>query len=350
MVQHDRTGPARRRTTLRTLANHLGLSVTTVSRALKDGAEVKPETIDRVKDAAATLGYRPNTSGIGLKTGKTHVIAMVMPVIQPGEIVGDVGTLPLIEGLTAALAGTPYHLSIIPRRPEQDDLEPVRYVVEHGLADGLILNVTRSEDERVKYLNSLDIPFVTFGRTELAIRHPYYDIDNADFTHRAAGFMIGRGRRRLVMLTPPREFLYSWHRQVGFKRALMEHGLSFDAQRQIVPEGNAVDYRALSRRLAESDERPDGYICGTEVSAMGIMAGLHDAGVRVGEDCDVVTLETSPLPEYFRVPISGFYQDLHHVGRELCRLLLDHIERARPVEQLQLVETAEFINRTDRNP
>ncbi|GGX49154.1 LacI family transcriptional regulator [Saccharospirillum salsuginis] len=338
----------RPRATLKTLADHLDLSVTTVSRALKDGEEVKPETIARVKEAAAKLGYRPNTSGIGLKTGKTYVIALIMPVIKPGEIVGDVGTLPLIEGLTAALANTPYHLTIIPRRPEQDDLEPVKYVVEHGLADGLILNITRSEDERVKYLNAEGVPFVTFGRTELAIQHPYYDIDNADFTHRAAQFMIDRGRRRLMMLTPPREFLYSWHRQVGFKRALMEAGLEFDEERQIVIEGNAVDYRALSRSLAEGDWTPDGYVCGTEISAMGIMAGLHDAGVRVGEDCDVVTMETSPLPDYFRIPISGFHQDLHHVGRKLCQLLLDAMEHRKPVEQLQVIETAEFINRTDR--
>lgn len=348
MVQQKGSGRGRSRTTLKTVADHLGLSVTTVSRALKEGEEVKPETIARVKEAAAELGYRPNTSGIGLKTGKTYVIAMIMPVIKPGEIVGDVGTLPLIEGLTAALAGTPYHLSIIPRRPEQDDLEPVKYVVERGLADGLILNITRSEDERVKYLNAQGVPFVTFGRTELSIQHPYYDIDNSDFTFRAADFMIQRGRKRLVMLTPPKEFLYSWHRQLGFKRALLENGLAFDENRQIVIEANAVDYRALSYRLANSDWQPDGYICGTEVSAMGIMAGLHDAGIKVGEQCDVVTMETSPLPEYFRIPISGFHQNLHHVGRELCRLLIDHIEERKPVGQLQMIETAEFINRTDR--
>lgn len=338
----------RKRTTLKTVADHLGLSVTTVSRALKEGEEVKPETIALVKKAAAELGYRPNTSGIGLKTGKTYVIAMIMPVIKPGEIVGDVGTLPLIEGLTAALADTPYHLSIIPRRPEQDDLEPVKYVVERGLADGLIMNITRSQDERVKYLNAQSVPFVTFGRTELSIQHPYYDIDNSDFSYRAADFMIRRGRKHLVMLTPPKEFLYSWHRRLGFKRALQEHGLAFEEQRQIVTEGNAVDYRELSQRLAHCEWQPDGYICGTEVSAMGIMAGLHDAGIDVGRDCDVITMETSPLPEYFRIPISGFHQDMHHIGRELCRLLLSHIEERKPVEQLQVIETAEFINRTDR--
>ncbi|WP_428239565.1 LacI family transcriptional regulator [Gynuella sp.] len=346
MEQSKNTLPGRPRTTLKTLAEHLGLSITTVSRALKNGDEVRPDTIARVQKVARELGYRPNTSGLGLKTGKTHVIALIMPVLKPGEIVGDVGTLPLIEGLTAALTDTPYHLTIIPRRPEQDELDPVKYVVEHGLADGIILNSTHSQDERVKYLYAEDFPFVTFGRTELSLQHAFYDTDNADFSYRAARFMIERGRKRLMMLTPPKEFLFSWHRLTGFKRALQEAGLPYTEHRQICIESNAVDYRSLAQQLNNSEWNPDGYICGTEISAMGIMAGLHDAGVQIGIDCDVVTMETSPLPEYFRVPICGFHQDLHQVGRELSRLLLAQLEQNTPASQLQVIETAEFIDRT----
>ena len=337
--------PDKPRATLKTLARYLDLSVSTVSRALKGGAEVKPETIARVKAAAAELGYRPNHSGIGLKTGKTHVIALVMPVIKPGEIVGDLGTLPLIEGLTAGLADTPYHLTIIPGRPDQEALEPVRYIAEHGLADGVILNITRSEDERVKYLHSMNLPLVTFGRTELSIQHPYYDTDNIDFGYRAARYLLERGRRKLVMLTPPQHFLYGWHRKVGFQRALLEAGLDFNEHRQLLIEAKATDYRAQTRQWRHSDWQPDGIICGTEIAAMGVLAGLHDSGRVVGTDCDLVTLETSPLPEYFRTPVSGFHQDLHKVGRQLVSLLLDHIDQRKPVRELQIIEKADFIER-----
>jgi len=333
----------RARTTLKTLAQHLGLSITTVSRALKDGAEVRPDTIARVKAAAAELGYRPNQSGIGLKTGKTHVIALILPVLKPGEVVGDVGTGPLIEGLTAALAETPYQLTIIPSRNDQDELAPVRTLVEQGLADGVVLTLTESQDERVRFLAEAGLPFVTFGRTELALQHPYVDMDNVDFGRRAANHLLDRGRQRLCLLLPPSRYLFAWHQRLGFMHAHQARGIAVDEQQQLVPQTADFDPRALAHQLATSETPPDGYICGNEITAMGLLAGLGDAG----QSADVVALETSTLADYFHHPVNGFRQDLRHTGRQLGRVLLAALSQETPMSELQVIDTACFINRTD---
>lgn len=333
----------RTRTTLKTLAQYLGLSITTVSRALKDGPEVKPGTIARVKAAAAELGYRPNQSGIGLKTGKTHVIAVILPVQAQDEVVGDVGTGPLIAGLTAALDDTPYQLTVIPSRAEQDELAPVRLVVEQGLADGVVLTLTESQDARVRYLAEVSLPFVTFGRTELALPHPYVDIDNADFTQRAVEHLLSRGRQRLCLLLPPERFLYAWHQRVGFIRAHQMRGLTVDPDRQLISESPQLDPRDLARQQAAAESAPDAYICGDEITALGLLAGLSDAG----RPADVVALETSALADYFHQPVDGFRQDLHHAGQELARVLLAAISGDAPIDELQVIDTACFINRTD---
>lgn len=333
----------RARTTLKTLARHLGLSITTVSRALKDGPEVRPDTIARVKAAAVELGYRPNQSGIGLKTGKTHVIALILPVLKPGEVIGDVGTGPLIEGLTAALAPTPYQLTVIPSRSEQDELAPVRTLVEQGLADGVVLTLTQSQDARVRLLAEAGLPFVTFGRTELALQHPFVDIDNLDFTRRAADHLFERGKRRLCLLLPPERYLYAWHQRLGFMHAHQARGLAVDEDRQLVAHSADRDPRALARNLAVSAMPPDGYICGNEITALGLLAGLSDAG----QAADVVALETSTLADYFHQPVDGFRQDLQHTGRQLGRVLLTALAGDAPNHELQVIDTACFINRTD---
>jgi DNA-binding LacI/PurR family transcriptional regulator len=85
-----------RRVNLRTVATSLGLPVTTVSRALKDGPEVNSETIDLVKKAAAKLGYRPNLGGLNLRTGKTHAVGVVMPFHRNAEM--NIVVASLIEG------------------------------------------------------------------------------------------------------------------------------------------------------------------------------------------------------------------------------------------------------------
>ncbi|TQV71339.1 LacI family DNA-binding transcriptional regulator [Exilibacterium tricleocarpae] len=330
------------RATLKTIADHTGLSVTTVSRALKNGAEVKPDTIAKVKQAAKTLGYRPNASGISLKTGKTFMLALIMPVLKPGDTVGDLGILPLIEGLTAGLNNTPYHLAVIPQVAGEPAFAPVEYVVEHGLADGVILTSTLADDDRVRYLNEKRFPFVTFGRTELATPHPWYDVDNADFTYRAAKWLYERGRRQLVLVASDAKYSFAWHRRIGFNRAAQEQGLTIDEKLQILPEGPAHTYAQFVADACSLPAPPDGYICGTEVAAIGVASSLQLAGQVVGKQVDIVSLESTSLATFFHVPLAGFRQDLRHAGAVLSGLLLRRID-GEDAEKLQVLETATFV-------
>jgi LacI family transcriptional regulator len=332
------------RATLKTIAEQTGLSITTVSRALKDGPEVKPKTIARVKEVAATLGYRPNTSGISLKTGQTFDIALIVPVIKPGDIIGDVGTLSLIEGLTAGISDTNYHLTVIPQNPEESDMNPVKYVVEKGLSDGIILTSTRANDERVRYLNEQNIPFVTFGRTELATQHPWYDVDNADFTYNAARYLFEKGRKNVVLLTPDPDYMFGWHRIAGFRRASLEFGREIDDSRNILKETNTDDHRHFVEQAAKWDTPPDGYICGTEISALGVSSTLQNLGIMPGENVDVITMEASRLAEFYHPPLTAFTQDLHHAGRTLSSLLLKALD-GEPPEKLQVLDKVKMTVR-----
>ena len=109
--------------TLKTIAEYTGLSVTTVSRALKDGDDVKQPTIDKVKAAAKKLGYAPNLQGLSLKTGINYNLVAVLPMLKSGDIVGDVASLPLTPGLTSGLLPTPSTLSVAPTPALPDPLQ-----------------------------------------------------------------------------------------------------------------------------------------------------------------------------------------------------------------------------------
>lgn len=331
--------------TLKTIAQYTGLSVTTVSRALKDGDDVKQPTKDIVKAAAEKLGYRPNLSGIGMRTGKNYNVCAVLPVMRPGDLVGDIGTLALIEGFTAALEGTPYHLTVLPLQPGVDPMVPVRYAVENNLAGGMIINLTEPNDARVRYLCEEEIPFVTFGQTELSVDHAFYDIDNYDFGYRAAGFLYGRGCRNIRMINTSLQHTYSWHKYFGARRAAMEFGVPFEQETHVIQDTTVADYRALGCALGQAAESPDGFLCSSEVSAMGLSAGLQDAGKVVGKDVHIVTVETCSLPDYFMPPISGFRQNFHEAGRQLIDFLLQLMDGASP-QSLKMVHKMAFFERT----
>ncbi len=141
----------RSRTNLKTVSKAVGLSVTTVSRALKDGPEVRPETIQRVKSAAEKLGYVPNQGGLILRTGRSYTIALILSP-EPQSAFPAMGFMFYCQGILRSLQDSPYTLTIQPRLEEEDLLKPIKRIVEGQLADGVIIGQTRNDDSRVRYL------------------------------------------------------------------------------------------------------------------------------------------------------------------------------------------------------
>ena len=94
-------------------------------------------------------------------------------------------------------------LSIIPRFPGEEMLTPVKRVVESGLADGLIVGQTSNQDSRIRYLLEKDFPFVSFGRTELYSKYPYFDVAHEKISYRSAKIFLESGHRRIALINPP---------------------------------------------------------------------------------------------------------------------------------------------------
>ena len=156
------------RPTLKTIAAETGLAVATVSRALKDASDIGEDTKKRVRETAERLGYRPNRAGVRLRTGKTNVIALVLST--EADVMNH--TSKLIYSIAESLRGSAYHLVVMPFFGDQDPMDPVRYIVETGSADGVVLNQTQPDDPRVRYLAAHNLPFATHGRTNMGITHP----------------------------------------------------------------------------------------------------------------------------------------------------------------------------------
>lgn len=125
--------------TLKDISNITGYSVTTVSRALKDGEDVKENTRDYIKSVAKKMGYSVNLQGLSLRTGINYNICMIMPLLRGKGLDRDVGNIALISGITSALENTPYKLNIIPLSADFSPLEAIKEVVVRNLAGGIIL-------------------------------------------------------------------------------------------------------------------------------------------------------------------------------------------------------------------
>jgi LacI family transcriptional regulator len=328
------------RPTLKTIAFMTGLGVTTVSRALKDAPEIGEETKKRVQLVARQVGYRPNRAGVRLRTGKTNVISLVLNTEeQVGGFVSD-----LIYGISEHLAQTPYHLIVTPYSRTNDPLEPVRYVVDTGSADGIIISRTEPKDARVRYLIERGFPFATHGRTDMGIEHPFHDFDNHAYAVEAVGKLAALGRKRLALLAPPPNLAYHHHMRNGFLEALGDTGLT-----EIPFTGATIDHsideiRVRTVELLRRSSRPDGIVSGSGQASFALVAAVEDAGLLVGEDIDIVSKQSARLLHLLRRPIYVVNESVRLAGRELARSVLGAIEgkNAKNLQSLSAPSPAEL--------
>ena len=341
----ERPAEAAARPTLKTIAFMTGLGVTTVSRALKDAPDIGEETRRRVQLVARQVGYRPNRAGVRLRTGKTNVISLVLNTEeQIGGFVSD-----MIYGISEQLAATPYHLIVTPYSRSNDPLEPVRYVVETGSADGIIISRTEPSDKRVRYMREHGFPFATHGRTAMGIDHPYHDFDNRAFAVEAVRRLVRLGRRRLTLLAPPSNLSYYHHMRDGFAEALMEAGLVEVPLAAVTVDHSIDEIRARTGQLMRRDTRPDGFVSGGGGATFALVAGIEDAGLAVGVDVDIVSKQSSRLLHLFRPQLHVVNEDVRLAGSELARAVLGAIG-GKPVGSLQSLSVPDtVISAADRD-
>ncbi len=311
------------RPTLKTIAAATGFAIATVSRALKDAPDIGEDTKRLVRETAEQLGYRPNRAGVRLRTGKTNVIALVLSTET--DIMNH--TSRLIYSIANALRGTAYHLVVMPFFPDQDPMEPIRYIVETESADGIILNQTKEDDPRIRYMHDHGFPFAAHGRSAMDIDHLYYDFDNEAFGRLGARAMAERGRKRLLLVAPPRAHMYARHMVVGFSDEAALMGVRFEISDRVNSDsgGDQIE-AAVAARFAEPYP-PDGLLLGSTTAAMAAIAGAERSGKVLGRDFDVVAKEAVPMLRRFRQDILIVREDVGRAGEFLARALVAEIDK-----------------------
>ncbi|RZS76839.1 LacI family transcriptional regulator [Phyllobacterium myrsinacearum] len=335
MTMRKDKDPPRKQPTLKTIATKLGLGVTTVSRALKDGPELSLETRRSVQQTARELGYRINRAGLRLRTGKTNIISLVLDTEeQIGSFVSE-----MIFGITEGLTGTPYHLIVTPYSRLADALEPIRYLVETGSVDGIIISRIEPDDERVHYMIEHDMPFVTHGRTA-GLQHAYQDFDNEAFARIGVERLAELGRKRIALLAPPAGLAFFNHMRQGFLKGLADHGLQEVPFDFVTNDDSMEEIGRAIRDLLRQPVSPDGIVSGaggasgTGGSTFALIAGLEEAGLVLGRDIDIVAKQLFTSLPLFRKQIHVVHEDVRDTGRALAKALIGAID-GKPISELQ---------------
>jgi LacI family transcriptional regulator len=331
------------RPNLRQIATSLGLSVTTVSRALKDGPEVHPTTINRVKKAAAEAGYTPNFHGQALRTGRTYTITLLLPLETRGYL-SDLAKVPLIEGMTLAAQESGYTLTVYSTSPEEDPLRSLDRLIQSGSSDGVVITRMLARDPRIDFIRRRSVPFVTFGRSSGDdADYSCVDIDNENMGRTAVAHLVKAGRRRIAIQLLSRDDQSSAMRLDGYRAGLAAGGLALDESLIGYGHFTMADSESFFDGLLETPHPPTGLICANELGLLGAISALRKRNLVAGRDVSLVARDSTEMCRYLAIPVLAHFVDMSEVGRLIVAALLRQI--GEPVgKPTRVIVPGEFKN------
>lgn len=257
---------------LKELALHLGLSQTTVSRALNGYPEVNAETRRRVLDAARHYEYRPNASARRLATGRSNAIGIVLPTDR--NMLLDPHYVEFQAGLGERLMKDEIDIVLSPSRAG-DEMATYRRMAISSRVDAVILSSPTFNDPRIALLTELGLPFVVHGRSECPIPHAWLDIDNEGAFRHATKHLLDLGHRRIGLINGETRHTFAVDRERGFRQALADHGVPVNES--LIAEGIMTDetgYRITARFLAQSP-RPTALLVSSMMMSLGALRNQY---------------------------------------------------------------------------
>lgn len=266
--------------TLKDLARHVNLSVTQVSRALNDHADVSRATKARVREGAREIGYRPNLTARKLKSGRSDIVAMIVP--GRSETVEIELLMESVMGLSAEFSrrGLQFVLHVL--SDVEDAAEAHARLVRGGSIDGIVVTDPVIDDPRIAVLTEAGTPFVVHGRDRPDAAYPFVDIDHRAVGAALARALVARGCRRIALVDGPADRPYAARRREGAAEVLEAAGLRLDPGR--IRPGPMIAARGQAEGAGLD---ADGVIAGNMMLATGLRAAMgpvplaaHDDGIR----------------------------------------------------------------------
>lgn len=305
---------------IRQLAQQLQLSIGTVSRALNDRPDVNPETRARVKEAAARAGYVPDQSGRSLRSGRTGIVAAVIPTRRFATS-SDAGLLTVLEGVQRTLRKQALDLIVLFRGPDEDPLENLQRIVQRRIADAVIISETEPLDPRLTYLKAAGVDYVCFGRSAGLENYPFVDFDFETMAAEAFDAFVAAGHRRLALALGDRPQNYEIIATEVFRAAARRIGLGEGAVRLLpLADGHLTGQgRAL---FAAGARGPTAVLATHECIAATLYADFAEMGLAVGGDVSVACTFPALGTRNLMPALTHFDADLDAVGVALAEQLL----------------------------
>ncbi|WP_316813087.1 LacI family DNA-binding transcriptional regulator [Pedobacter heparinus] len=313
----------RHNVTIKDIAKILNISVSTVSRALRDTYDVNEETKEKVLALAAELNYKPNFNATGLAKGSTHNLGVILPFIT------NYYFSTVITGIQEVAYNNGYNIILfVTNDSHERELAIIDNLATSSL-DGLLVSISSDADSCSHFQEIIDegVPVVFFDRVASEIETSKVLQDDYNGAFEAVEHLISNGYSRIAHIAGPKGMSFTEARLSGYKAALSKHHIPLNED-WIIYSGFSQEHGEKdTEQLMELKQKPDAIFAVNDRKAIGAMISLKNKGISVGEEFGVIGFTNDPMSAIISPALSTIAEPAFEIGKLSCELLLKHITK-----------------------
>ena len=337
--------------TLKQIAEELGISVATVSKALKEYSDVSKRTRALVRETAHRLNYKPNSFAVNLRTKESKTIGIIIP-----EIVHHFFSS-VIKGIVSQAEKKGY-LVIMLQSNESYDLEKKQLdLLISKRVDGILIslaNGTRNFDH-IKNVISQDIPLVMFDKIAKVVNCSKVIIDDRKAAYMATQYLINIGCKKIAHFRGPLLPQNSIDRFLGYKQALLDNNITYDSSLVYINECSDKSFeegKKNAKQLLKDHKDVDGIFINTDLVAIGAMTLFLEKGIKIPEQINIVGFSNWFMSSVISPSLTTVDQPGFKMGKKAFKILYKEMmakKKNKKFDYKQVVLDTELVIRDSTN-
>jgi LacI family transcriptional regulator len=308
---------------LKKLSEELGLSISSVSKALRDSYEISAETKKRVLAMAEKLNYQPNPFARGLRKRKSITLAVVIP-----EIANNFFSL-AIDGIQLIAQQKGYHvLTYLTHEDAQNEESTVKHL-QGGRVDGVLISLCGDSASvgHLLELNESGVPIVFFDRVPDTSECPTVTTDDYESGFKATEHLLKAGCKRIAYLRVSGHLSTSQKRMDGYLAALKKNRIHADPKMIVDCTNDNTSNVELLKKLMKLKNRPDGIFASVEKLAISTYYACNEIKLKIPEQLKIISFSNLRTASLLSPSLSTVTQPAFEIGKESATLLFQMIEK-----------------------
>jgi LacI family transcriptional regulator len=327
--------------TMKEIAKKLGVSVSTVSRALKDSPELHADTKSRIVEMARSMNYQPNLLAQSLRISKSKVLGVIVPELTSHFFSSN------ISGIQDTAYKRGYNIMICQSNESfTHEIENIKILVSSQV-DGLLISLSRETKsyEHLKELYNRGIPFIMFDRVTEEIPVSKVTVDDVHGAYQVVSHLLEQGCRKIAYFSGPEDLYISKKRKEGYLKALAEYGIPEDQARIYMTDLTTEINRQITEEMLASDDRPDGIFAMIDPLAVDVMMVLKANGIKIPHEIALAGFTNNPTAAVVEPSLTTVSQPGYEMGQLAANHLLDQLDELVSDEPQSFVLTTTLIKR-----